>query len=160
PNGPPTLSIDASQDGPPAAVWKGPIPPGQAMVSVAFFLKQRGSLTFRQVASLRFEGLRVGVGKLAELHVEGVTDIEERKLQGRAFMVASPAGPSPGGTIELTLTGLPVDFYILRVIAALGALAIALVFVYLAIYHRPADDDGEADKKRQKLMARREALLD
>jgi hypothetical protein len=161
PGGPAMLSIDASQSGAPAAVWKGAIPPGQTMLSVAFVLKQRGSLTFRQVTNLRVEGLRVGVAKLPELHVDGITDAEDRKLNGRDFLVASAIVPGPGGTIEFVLSGLPTDFYILRIIAAIAALAIALCFVYLTITGGASEGaELAAQKQHQKLMNRREALLD
>lgn len=160
PGGPPSLTIDASREGAPAAVWKGPIPSGQTMVSVAFILKQRGSLTFRQATSLKYEGLRVGIAKLPDLHVEGIRDVEERKLNGRDFIVASAIVPSPGGIIELTLDGLPRDFYLLRIAAALLALLIALAFTYVAVYGPSTDDEQVTAAQRQKQMTRREQLLD
>lgn len=161
PGGPPSLTIDASREGAPAAVWKGPIPPGQTMVSVAFILKHRGSLSFRQATSVKYEGLRVGIAKLPDLHVEGIREVEERKLNGRDFIVASAIVPSPGGFIELTLDGLPRDFYLLRIAAALLALLIGLAFTYVAVYGPASDgDEAAAQKQRQKQMARREQLLD
>ncbi len=162
PGGPASVSIDATQKGAPAVVWKGPVPSGQSMISVGLFLKHRGTLNFRQdVGGVRFEGLRVGVAKLPELHVEGITDVEERNLNGREFLVASAVVPKHGGTIELTLQGLPTDFYVLRYIAALGALGIALIFVFITVRGgASASDEAEAEKQRQKLMARRELLLD
>lgn len=157
----PALTVDASQDGPPVMQWKGAIPPGQTMLRVGYIIKHRGSLAFHQVISVRMEGMRVAIMKIPDLHVEGVTDSEERKLNGRDFIVASTVTPGVGGSIELTMNGLPTDFYILRIFAALGALAIGLVFAYMAIYSKSDDEDAlEAQKQRQRLMTRREALLD
>lgn len=160
PGVPASLTVDSSQEGAPALQLKGMVPPGQIMLRVGFILKHRGELTFRQVSSVRIEALKVAIMKLPDLKVEGVTDSEDRKLNGRDFIVASVNAPSAGGPIELMITGLPTDFYVLRILAALGALAIALAFTYLAVYSKAGEDSEEEHKQRQKLMARREALLD
>jgi len=159
PNGPPSLSIDATQDGAPAAVWKGPISPGQTMLSVGFLLKHRGALRFRQAASLRFESLLIGAMKLPNSQVTGLERQETRNLNGQDYFVGLARVPSPGGFFEVELSGLPTDFYLLRIVAALGALAIALFFVYLSIYGRTTDG-GELERQRQELLTRREVLLD
>ncbi len=160
PESPPGLSIDVTQPGAPAMVYKGIIAPGRTMLDVAFVLKHHGSLVFRQPASLRYEGLRIGVAKLPDLQIDGVTDLQERKLSGRDFLMGTAFVPSVGGFVEVSLHGLPSDFYLLRILAAFGALAIAATFAYLAIYTRDSEEDAAAmQKQRQKLLNRRETLL-
>jgi len=159
PGGPSQLSVDASQDGPPVLLWKGPIPPGETMISAGFVLKHRGTLKFQQQLAVRAETLRVVAIKLPDLKLDGVTDSEDRKWNGRELIVASAMLPSVGGVLELTLTGLPTDFYQLRILAAVLAAAIALAFAYVAIYRRP-QEDRVIEQNRQRLMRRREALLD
>ena len=161
PGGPARLSIDATHEGAPAALWQGPIPPGQTVLSVAFILKQHGSVQFRQVASLRYENLLVGIAKLPTLRTAGLTNNQERPLNGRIYIVASAMVPGPGGTIEFSLSGLPTDFYVLRIIGAVCALAIALVFAYLSLWRAQSATTEEEEKQQyQKLLARRETLLD
>lgn len=159
PGGPSQLSVDASQDGPPVLLWKGPIPPGETMISAGFVLKHRGTLKFQQQLSVRAETLRVVAIKLPDLKIDGVTDAEERKWNGRELLVASATLPSAGGVLEITLTGLPTDFYQLRILAVVLAAAIGLAFAYVAIYRR-SDEDLATEQARQRLMRRREALLD
>lgn len=159
PGGPSQLSVDASQDGPPVLLWKGPIPPGETMIQSGFVLKHRGTLKFQQQLVVKAESLRVVAVKLPELKIDGVTDAEERKWNGRELLVASAMLPGVGGVLELTVSGLPTDFYQLRMIAVVLAAAIALAFAYVAIYRRP-EEDQETEQERQRLMRRREALLD
>lgn len=159
PNGPSQLSVDASQDGPPVLLWKGQIPPGDTMISAAFVLKHRGQVTFQQQISVKAESLRVVAVKMPELKIDGMTDSEDRKWNGRDLIVGTVALPGVGGSIELTLNGLPTDLYQLRILAVLLAAGIALAFTYLAIYRRPADDEA-SERLRSRLMTQREALLD
>jgi hypothetical protein len=159
PNGPSQLTVDASQDGPPVVVWKGQIPPGDTMISAAFVLRHRGSVTFQQQISVRAESLRVVAVKLPDLKIDGMTDSEDRKWNGRDLIVGTVALPGVGGSIELTLNGLPTDFYQLRILAVFLAAGIGLSFAYVAIYRR-AEDEVAAEKVRARLMTQREALLD
>lgn len=159
PNGPSQLSVDASQDGPPVLLWKGQVPPGDTMISAAFVLRHRGSVSFQQQISVRAESLRVVAVKLPELKIDGLTDSEDRKWNGRDLMVGTVALPGVGGSIELSLNGLPTDFYQLRILAVILAAGIGLAFTYLAIYRR-GEDDAATEKLRQRLLAQREGLLD
>ena len=159
PGGPPQLTVDASQAGPPVLLWKGPIPPGDTALSVGFVLKHHGTLKFQQQMAVAADGIRIVAIKLPDLKIDGVSDSEDRKWNGRDLVVASAIVPGAGGSLEITLHGLPTDFYQLRIIAVLLALAIGLGFAYLAIY-RTSDESAETDRRRQALMAQREALLD
>ena len=53
------------------------------MISAAFVLRHRGSLSFQQQISVRAESLRVVAVKLPELKIDGLTDSEDRKWNGR-----------------------------------------------------------------------------
>lgn len=161
PGGPPNLTIDSSQETP-AAVWKGPLPPGNTMVSVAFILRHHGSAAFRQQTTQKLDGLRVIIVKVGELAVQGITESEERKWNGRDLIVASAILPSAGGYIELSFTGLPSESNLLRILGAVLAAFVGLAFAYLIIY-RPGEDPSTQEKLQsevQKLLARRDVLLD
>lgn len=159
PNGPSQLSVDASQSGPPVLLWKGPIPPGEIMISAGFVLKHHGTLKFQQKLVVRAESVRVVAIKLPDLKIDGVTDSEDRKWNGRDLMVGTAMLPGVGGNIELTLTGLPTDFYQLRILAVVLAAAIGLAFAYVAIYRQPQQDPA-VEGQRKRLMQRRATLLD
>ena len=158
PGGPASVSIDAAKDGPPAVVWKGPLPPGASDVRVGFVLKHRGQLAFRQVVAQPYEGLRVVMEKLPGVKLENVTDPEERKFQGRDLVLATVQVPTVGSVIEFSVTGLPSELLTLRYAAAILALLIGLGFAYLALYGKPETDLAHS-KRRQKLEQRRDALL-
>lgn len=156
--GPPNVTVDASQDGPPQAVWKGPVPPGDSEVRVTFLLKHRGHMSFKQEMRQSVAGLRLVMEKLPDVHFDGVTDLEERKWNGRDLVLGSVAGGGVGGHIEFGLSGLPADVQVVRWVAGLLALAVGLLFTWLAMYGRPATDQA-VQKRRQKLQQRRDALL-
>lgn len=156
--GPANVTIDASQDGPAQAVWKGPVPPGDSEVRVTFLLKHRGRVSFKQEMRQSVAGLRLVMEKLPDVHFDGVTDLEERKWNGRDLVLGSVAGGGVGGHIEFGLSGLPADVQVVRWVAGLLALGVGLLFTWLAMYGRPATDQA-VQKRRQKLQQRRDALL-
>lgn len=158
PGGPANVSIDASKEGAPAVVWKGPLPPGATDVRVGFLLKHRGQLFFRQVVAQPYEGLRVVMEKLPGVKLENVTDPEDRKFQGRDLILATVPVPTVGSVIEFSVTGLPAELLTLRYAAAILALIIAGLFAYVALWGKP-ETDLAVSKRRQKLEQRRDALL-
>ena len=158
PGGPPNVTVDASKDGPPVLVWKGPLPPGPSDLRVGFILKHRGQVTFRQVVAQPFEGLRVVMEKLPGVTLEHVSDLEDRPWQGKNLVLGTIQVPTVGSLIEFTITGLPAELLILRYAAAVLALGIALCFAYVALYGKP-ETDHAANRRRQKVEQRRDALL-
>jgi hypothetical protein len=158
PGGAASVAVDASRPGPPALVWKGPIPPGDNELRVGFVLQHQGELKFRQEIAQPFEGLRVVMEKLPGVKLEHVKDPEDRKWQGRDLILAEVLVPSVGNVMEIDLSGLPADLLLLRYLAGALAVAIALCFTLIAIYGK-AETDRAVEKRRQKLEQKRDALL-
>jgi hypothetical protein len=158
PGGPAGVSVDASKDGPPVVVWKGPLPPGATDVRVGFVLKHRGQVTFRQVVAQPYEGLKVVMEKLPGVQLERVSDPEDRKFQGKDLILATVPVPSVGSQIEFVVSGLPAELLTLRYAAAVLALLIALRFAWVALYGKK-EADPTSSRRRQKLEQRRDALL-
>ena len=158
PGGPSTLSIDQSSPGNVALVWKGPLPPGESMVQVAFMLRHTGELTFRQPASIQVADLRVVIEKRPELKLDGVTDIQERKWQGHELLFGQLAGTSEGGQITLTISGLPAEQRATRMIGGLVAMLVTLAFLYLSWLGKPGEERALLTAKRQ-LLVDRDKLL-
>ena len=158
PGGPAGVSVDASKDGPPVVVWKGPLPPGATDVRVGFVLKHRGQVTFRQVVAQPYEGLKVVMEKLPGVQLERVSDPEDRKFQGKDLILATVPVPSVGSQIEFVVSGLPAELLTLRYAAAVLALLIGLSFARVALYGKK-EADPTSSRRRQKLEQRRDALL-
>lgn len=161
PESPKNLSIDVSRPGePPQAVWKGPIPPGDADVRVGFVLKHEGTLSFRQAAAVAFGGLTVIVERTAGLEVDAPGwEREEQKFNGRElYLLRTAQPPKAGGSIELTLSGLPYNRPILRQIVAVLAVGIVLAFA-LALYSRGASSEEDRRQRRERLERERQDLL-
>lgn len=156
----PPVVIDVSRAGEaPVALWKGPVPPGETDVRVAFMLKHRGTLRFHQATPVGFESVRVIVEKSPEMKVEGAGyESEERKWQGRDLLLISAKGTTAGGVIDFTVSGLPYQAPIGRYLAALVALSVALGFGLVA--RRPPPQAQAAAGRRAELDRRRRELLD
>jgi hypothetical protein len=158
PGGPVNVSIDSSGDGPPVAVWKGPIPAGDSEVRVAFLMRHRGNINFRQAVTVPVQGLRLIMEQLPEIRVEDVAEQESRKFQGRDLVLATLKAPAPGGFIAFKVQGLPAEMMTVRYLAGVLAAVIALLFTYLAMSGRAAVEEANK-RRRQKLEHQRETLL-
>lgn len=158
PGGPVNVSIDSSGDGPPVAVWKGPIPAGDSEVRVAFLIRHHGNINFRQAVTVPVQGLRLIMEQLPEIRVEDVAEQESRKFQGRDLVLATLKAPAPGGFISFKVQGLPAEMMTVRYLAGVLASVIALLFTYLAMSGRAAVEEANK-RRRQKLEHQRETLL-
>lgn len=159
PGGPSTLSIDQSSPGNVALVWKGPLPPGESMVQLHFLLRHTGELQFKQPATLQVADLRVVIEKRPELKIDGVTDIQDRKWQGHDLLFAQLPGTGEGGMIALTISGLPAEHRMTRLVGGALALLIALGFIYLSWQSSSGDERTQVLAQR-KLLRDRDKLLD
>lgn len=159
PGGPSTLSIDQSSPGNVALVWKGPLPPGESMVQLHFLLRHTGELHFKQPATLQVADIRVVIEKRPELKLDGVTDIQDRKWQGHDLLFAQLPGTSEGGMISLSISGLPAEHRMTRLVGGALALVIALAFIYLSWRNDSEDEETQVLAKR-KLIRDRDKLLD
>lgn len=160
PGGPSTLSIDQSSPGNVALVWKGPLPPGESMVQFHFMLRHTGELQFRQPASLAIQDLRVVIEKRPDLKFDGVTDVQERAWQGHQLLFGLLAGTTEGGQLQFTISGLPAEQRATRLVGGALAALILAGFVFLAWQGKPGDEDAAQQAARQKLISRRDKLLD
>lgn len=159
PGGPSTLSIDQSSPGNVALVWKGPLPPGESMVQLHFLLRHTGELHFKQPATLQVADMRVVIEKRPELKLDGVSDIQERKWQGHDLLFAQLSGTSEGGMISLSISGLPAEHRMTRLVGGALALLIALSFIYLS-WQSGSDDEQTQVIAQRKLIRQRDKLLD
>jgi hypothetical protein len=152
PQAPPNLSVNGHE-----AIWKGPVPPGESMVTVMYLLGTGGAkLEFQQSAPIGFAATNVITEKVEGFSVEG-RDLqsEERDMNGHPVVLyRGPAAPA-GSQIELTLNGLPHPATIWSLIAA-GASA--LILIAFGVYAARGAAVGAGS--REKLEQRRDHLLD
>jgi hypothetical protein len=88
----------------------------------------------------------------------GVGPRESRELGGKKFWVSPVEAIPPGGVLRLSITGLPSTDATGRVVSAV--LAIALILTAILFARRPIDEAKvAADRERERLTARREALF-
>jgi hypothetical protein len=91
----------------------------------------------------------------------GVSEREERTLNGKKYWVMGVQGAPPGGTMRFTLHGLPSTDSTGRIVA--GVLALLLIAAAIVLGRRPRVGAGpsgrRADDERSRLVDRREALF-
>jgi hypothetical protein len=103
--------------------------------------------------------IRVVIEKRPELKLDGVTDIQDRKWQGHDLLFAQLPGTSEGGVISLSISGLPAEHRMTRLVGGALALVIALAFIYLSWRNDSEDEETQVLAKR-KLIRDRDKLLD
>ena len=136
----------------------GPFASGVTPVQIAFQLPFSSSrLTLEQKFPVMLEEVTVGSQQIPGLSIESkqFSSVGSMKAgDGSDFLLASGPAVRPGGTLAVTIAGLPVHSSTPRNIALGLALAIALFGVWLS---RPGP--SSAVETRKKLIARRDALL-
>ncbi len=151
PNGPPGLSVDGK-----LATFKGPLPPGETALTIAFVLPQKGdTVKLRQTVPFPLERVALVTDRLDGMNVEGAgLNLEEREMSGRPFwVVTGPAVPA-GGQIDLALTGLPHASAVGRWIAVVVALLIVVwgLVASIALKVKPRDTRAALEQQRGKLL--------
>ena len=163
---PGVLSIQHAGEEPPpqfkivetkGVAWMGPIPPGRMQIRFAFGLKLAREMTFVQKMPLAMEGVKIITDRIDDLTVDGPVvqgkkDIDDkgRKL----LLVGQDDKLAAGGTVELTLHGLPLP----DKRGAWAALAISLC-IGLWGFVMAREPVRQASDKKRKLDERREKLL-
>jgi hypothetical protein len=136
----------------------GPFASGVTPVQVAFQLPfNSSSITVSQQFPVMLEEVTVGSQKLSDLSITSsqFSSVGTMKAgDGSDFLLANGPAVRPGGTLSVTVTGLPIHSQTPRNVALVLALAIALLGVWLS---RPGSTP--AAESRKKLLARRDALL-
>lgn len=136
----------------------GPFASGVTSVQIGFELPfSRPSLTFEQKWPVPLEQVTVASQKLAGLSLtspqfSSVGDIKTD--DGQAYMLASGATIPAGGTLAVTLDGLPVHSRVPRTVALVAAGAIIGLGIWLAMSRRSGDGSATAA-----LVQRRTQLL-
>jgi len=152
PQAPANLSVSGHE-----AVWKGPVPPGETMLTVMYLLAFTGNqLVVQQPAPVAFAATNVITEKIDGFSVDGPSlTSEERDMNGHPVVLyRGPAAPA-GGLIELTLNGLPHPNTLWALVAAFASVAILIGFGVYASRGAPAGSSA-----REKLEERRDKLLD
>ena len=136
----------------------GPFASGVTPVQVAFQLPfNSSSITVSQQFPVMLEEVTVGSQKLSDLSITSsqFSSVGTMKAgDGSDFLLANGPAVRPGGTLSVTVTGLPIHSQTPRNLALVLALAIALLGVWLS---RPGSTP--AAESRKKLLARRDVLL-
>jgi hypothetical protein len=136
----------------------GPFPSGTTMVQAAFRMPYDDpELTMTQKWPAAMQQVIVGVQKVGDLRVSSpqLSSTSEVRTEGGDLFVLGngPALPA-GGTVSVTLSGLPVHSKTPRYVALGLVVALFAMGVWLSISGRSRRDDAG-----QALVARREVLL-
>jgi len=136
----------------------GPFASGTTTVQVAFRMPHdSGELTLNQTFPVAFQQVIVGVQKVGDLKVSSpqLTQTSDvRTDNGDLFVLGNGPALPAGGTLTLTLSGLPFHSHTPRYVA-LGLSGALLAFgAWLAFSGR-----SQRDQSRQALIARRDTLL-
>lgn len=151
PQSPPQLSVSGHE-----AVWKGPLPPGDVMLQIAYVVAIKGdSVTLEQPTPIPFSEVNVVSEDIPGMTVSGHDVVAEgRELQGRKLKLYRGKGTPMNGRLSLTLSGLPrSDPTWRRATAGLAALIVVVMLGWA--FRGPA-----AGASRLKLEAERDRLLD
>jgi hypothetical protein len=136
----------------------GPFASGTTAIQAAFRMpSDTGELTIAQTWPVAFQQVVVGVQKVGDLRVSSPQlnqSNEVRTESGDLFVLGNGPAIPAGGTLTLTLSGLPFHNRTPRYVALTLAGALLAFGAWLAISGRSQQDEG-----RQALVARRDALL-
>lgn len=140
-------------------VVSGPFQPGLTTVHLAYYLPLgRGSVRLQQQLPAALSQLNLLVQKVGNLRLtsQAVSDQRETADGGRTLVVASGPGIPAGGTLDLTLDGLPhYSTWPVRI-----ALALAGLILGAGAWSAATDARGApADSTLRRLESRREQLL-
>jgi hypothetical protein len=136
----------------------GPFPSGTTAVQIAFRLRSSSSdLTISQTWPAALPQVIVGVQKFGDLRVsspqiETMNDV--RTDNGDLFVLGNGPALPAGGTVTVTLSGLPAQSQVPRYVALSLAAGLVGFGIWLSISGRERRDES-----RKALVARRETLL-
>jgi len=148
-------SPSASVDGQRVTV-AGPFASGTTMVQAAFRMPLRNQeLTISQTWPAALPQVIVGVQKLGDLRVSSPQLTETNDIRtdnGELFVLGNGPALPAGGTVTVTLSGLPAHSRTPRYVALGLAAGLVGLGIWLSI-------GGRSDEAKQTLVARRETLL-
>ncbi len=134
------------------ALWRGPIPPGETEIDIAYVLAYKGdSVSVHQPMSVALDDVLVLAEKMENLEIHGnQLSSETQKIGGRTALIYRGPGVSAGQMLSLEVTGLPHSDPTWRFLAA--GLSIAIVFGFGIFAFR-------GRSLHQELLDRKERLL-
>ena len=136
----------------------GPFASGTTAVQVAFRIPYDDpDLTISQTWPAAFQQVIVGVQKVGDLRVSSPQLNQSNDVRtegGDVFVLGNGPALPAGGTVTVTLSGLPVYSKTPRYVALGLAGALIVLGLWLSLSGRSRQDDG-----RKALVARRETLL-
>jgi hypothetical protein len=139
---------------------RGPFPPGQTLVQVAYALPtQGGAATISQTFPARMEHLAAILLKTGDAKLSSPLFARQQEMPAGGQMYIAAAGNDaipPGQVVEVSVSGLPHHSTTPRWIAL--SLAALIVLIGLWATRRPVPPDARA-AERKRLVARREKLL-
>lgn len=153
-------------------IWRGPVPPGETDVVVAWRMPiEDGQLRFQ----LQNTTLPLRQGTIFVEYAPGATMTPPagfqplvRGLGGRKFWVFAPVTLATGQTLEFHIDGLPQPAWLMRLGRSTGAILVSIALAALVLWlavadpgKRGAKDDARrAAARRRELVARREKLYE
>jgi hypothetical protein len=139
---------------------RGPFPPGQTLVQVAYVLPtQRGAATITQVFPARLEHVAAILLKTGDARLSSPLFARQQEMPAGGQMYIAAAGDDaipPGQPVEFSVSGLPHHSTTPRWIAL--SLAALIMLVGFWATRRPLEA-GPRLAERKRLVARREKLL-
>jgi hypothetical protein len=137
----------------------GPFEPGRTSLEIAFELPTPGGqATFAQQVPADLAQLAVIAQKTAsgtKLASANLAEQREMSSDGRVYLVATGPRVAEGGTVQLTLSGLPYHSPAPRYVA----LALAVLILMAGLWVAFAPGRQGAVQERRKLESRRELLF-
>lgn len=137
----------------------GPFAPGQTEVQIAFRMPvSSGDVTFEQSIPLPLPGLAVLMEKIGDMSLTSpqLPNVQERVFEGERYVLAQGPALPAGGTLSITVSGLPHHSPWPRRLA----LALAIIMLgggFWAAARRPSPT-GTATRARQ-LSGKREKIF-
>jgi hypothetical protein len=137
----------------------GPFGPGQTEVQVAYRLPvSSGEVTFEQTLPLAVPGLALLMKKTGDVSLTSpqLPNVQERDIEGDTYILAQGPAIPAGGTLAVTITGLPHHSTLPRTLALGAAAAVLGIGFWSAMRGRRAGPDTARVKQ---LSSRREKLF-
>jgi zinc ribbon protein len=173
-NPPSAVSLDLPKDaegpsivaGAPQAIVRGnrvtvtgPFAPGRTEVEVGYQLPYSGGdVTLNQKFSLPVGNVAVLMKKVGNMSLTSpqLPEQQEREFQGEHYVLAQGASQAAGGTLTLSISGLPHHSPVPRTIALVLACVMVAAGVWAARARQPASDGARVKQlkgKREKIFS-------
>jgi hypothetical protein len=147
---PPTFSVNGHD-----ALLRGPIPPGQTELQLAFLLAyDTGMIDFTQRLPIAWDQVSLVTEKIDGLEIAGNgLERHEREVQGRTLLLFVGPGVRAGEEVTLHVSGLPHANPLWRYVTAVAVALLLLGFgIYAAGGTRARDQLTALEGERERLL--------